>query len=221
MKWLKTYKIFESESSLKFVEQPTKKGAKTETYNVIKNGEVIGQIKWSSKMRGYAFLPEKEHDVEIKNFIKDLMSKRKKSKLLEYKTNESTEESESKEYIIQTVKDILLPISDMGYDISVVSRFVSGSFLSFELIIRVVSYSEPILKMDDEVKDGFIRMFDYLESEGFSSIEALCVRSLSHVANYSQPLPIFRTQMKIDFNEFINIEDYELRNLLFVAKKIE
>lgn len=221
MKWLKTYKIFESESSLKFVEQPTKKGAKTETYNVIKNGEVIGQIKWSSKMRGYAFLPEKEHDVEIKNFIKDLMSKRKKSKLLEYKTNESTEESESKEYIIQTVKDILLPISDMGYDISVVSRFVSGSFLSFELIIRVVSYSEPILKMGDEVKDGFIRMFDYLESEGFSSIEALCVRSLSHVANYSQPLPIFRTQMKIDFNEFINIEDYELRNLLFVAKKIE
>lgn len=220
MKWLKTYKIFESKSSLKFVEQPTKKGAKTETYNVIKNGEVIGQIKWSSKMRGYAFLPEKQHDVEIKNFIKDLMSKRKKSKLLEYKTNGSTEESESKEYITQTVKDILLPISDMGYDISVVSRFVSCSFLSFELIIRVVSYSEPILKMDD-VKDEFIRMFDYLESEGFSSIEAHCVRSFSHVANYSQPLPIFRTQMKIDFNEFISMENCELRNLLFVAKKIK
>jgi hypothetical protein len=29
-------------------------------------------------MRGYAFLPEKEHSDEIKDFIKDLMSKRRK-----------------------------------------------------------------------------------------------------------------------------------------------
>ena len=78
MRYLKTYKIFESKSSLKFVKQPTKKGSKTETYNVIKDGNVIGQIKWSSRMRGYAFLPEKEHSDEIKDFIKDLMSKRRK-----------------------------------------------------------------------------------------------------------------------------------------------
>ena len=83
MRYLKTYKLFESKSSLKFTKQPSKKGAKTETYNVIKDGEVIGQIKWSSRMRGYAFLPEKQHDDEIKKFIKDLMNKRKKSKLLE------------------------------------------------------------------------------------------------------------------------------------------
>jgi hypothetical protein len=31
-------------------------------------------------MRGYAFLPEKDHDTEIKNFIKDLMSKRRAKK---------------------------------------------------------------------------------------------------------------------------------------------
>jgi hypothetical protein len=43
-------------------------------------GTVIGQIKWSSRMRGYAFLPEKDHDDEIKTFIKDLMSKRKSKK---------------------------------------------------------------------------------------------------------------------------------------------
>jgi hypothetical protein len=29
-------------------------------------------------MRGYAFLPEKEHDIEIKDFIKGLMSDRRK-----------------------------------------------------------------------------------------------------------------------------------------------
>ena len=216
MKWLKTYKIFESKSSLKFVKQPTKKGAKTETYNVIKDGEVIGQIKWSSRMRGYAFLPEKQHDDEIKNFIKDLMSKRKN------KTNESTEESESKEYIIQTVKDILLPISDMGYDISVATNldYFSDIDLRTELtgiIIRVVSYTDPILKMDDGVKDEFIRMVDYLESEGFSSIEALYVRTGSSYTD----LGTKHNQMKIDFNEFISMEDCELRNLLFVAKKIE
>ena len=210
MKWLKTYKIFESKSSLKFVKQPTKKGAKTETYNVIKDGEVIGQIKWSSRMRGYAFLPEKQHDDEIKNFIKDLMSKRKN------KTNESTEESESKEYIIQTVKDILLPISDMGYEISVTDDVDFNGKLT-GIIIRVVSYTDPILKMDDGVKDEFIRMVDYLESEGFSSIEALYVRTGSSYTD----LGTKHNQMKIDFNEFISMEDCELRNLLFVAKKIE
>lgn len=215
MKWLKTYKIFESKSSLKFVEQPTKKGAKTETYNVIKNGEVIGQIKWSSKMRGYAFLPEKEHDVEIKNFIKDLMSKRKKSKLLEYKTNESTEESESKEYITQTVKDILLPISDMGYDISVTESplyhqdFNTNSLIGYELVIRVVTYTNKSLLINDDIKGDFIIMKDYLESEDFSLIEALYVRT-----------GLSSTDL-IDFNEFISMENCELRNLLFVAKKIK
>ena len=78
MKHLTSYRLFESKSSLKFNKQTAKKGAKTETYNVIKDGNVIGQIKWSSRMRGYAFLPEKEHSDEIKDFIKDLMSKRRK-----------------------------------------------------------------------------------------------------------------------------------------------
>lgn len=80
MIYLQEYRLFESKSSVKFVKKESKKGAKTDTYDVIKSGEVIGQIRWSSRMRGYAFLPEKEHDEEIKSFIKDLMSKRKKSK---------------------------------------------------------------------------------------------------------------------------------------------
>lgn len=78
MKYLKDWLVFESKSSIKFVKQKKKSGAKTDTYNVIKSGNVIGQIKWSSRMRGYAFLPEKEHDVEIKDFIKSLMSDRRK-----------------------------------------------------------------------------------------------------------------------------------------------
>jgi len=80
MKYLKTYQLFESKSSIKFIKKESKKGAKTETYDVVKSGEVIGQIRWSSRMRGYAFLPEKGHDDEIKTFIKDLMSKRRAKK---------------------------------------------------------------------------------------------------------------------------------------------
>ena len=77
---LKSYKLFESKSDLKFTKQPKKKGAKTETYNVVKDGNVIGQIKWSSRMRGYSFLPTTDSSNEIKEFIKDLMSKRREEK---------------------------------------------------------------------------------------------------------------------------------------------
>lgn len=79
MKYLKTYILFESKSNLKFTKQPKKKGAKTEIYNVSKDSNIIGQIKWSSRMRGYAFLPTTDSSDEIKEFIKDLMTKRRNS----------------------------------------------------------------------------------------------------------------------------------------------
>jgi hypothetical protein len=75
--------IFEAKkevSNLKFTLQPKKKGAKTDTYNVSKDGHVIGQIKWYSRMRGYAFLPTPDCNDEIKEFIKDLMKKRREEK---------------------------------------------------------------------------------------------------------------------------------------------
>jgi len=75
--------IFEAKkevSTLKFTLQPKKKGAKTDTYNVSKGGNVIGQIKWYSRMRGYGFLPTPDCNDEIKEFIKDLMKKRREEK---------------------------------------------------------------------------------------------------------------------------------------------
>ncbi len=67
-------------TNLKFTKQPKKKGAKTEIYNVSKDGNLIGQIKWSSRIRGYTFLPTTDSSDEIKEFTKDLMSKRKSEK---------------------------------------------------------------------------------------------------------------------------------------------
>lgn len=77
MKHLIEYKIFESKSNIKFVKKDKKKDAKTDTYDVIKSGTVIGQVKWSSRHRGYSFLPTSDCDSEIKDFVKDLMKKRR------------------------------------------------------------------------------------------------------------------------------------------------
>ena len=44
---------------------------------VNKNGKIIGQIKWSSRMMGYAFQPTNDCNDKIKEFIKDLMNTRR------------------------------------------------------------------------------------------------------------------------------------------------
>jgi hypothetical protein len=65
---------------IKFIKAPKKEGAKTDIYNVSKDDVIIGQIKWWSRMRGYAFLPSPDCDKRVKEFIKDLMKKRRESK---------------------------------------------------------------------------------------------------------------------------------------------
>jgi len=79
VRFLETYKLFES-LSVKFVKQPKKKGAKTDIFNVVKDEITVGQIKWSSRMRGYGFLPTKDCESTIKEFIKELMKKRREEK---------------------------------------------------------------------------------------------------------------------------------------------
>jgi hypothetical protein len=106
--------------------------------------------------------------------------------------------------VIENVKDILLPINDMGYNISV-TEYRS------ELAIKVVSPLDKSLLMTDEVKEEFIRMKDYLESEGYDSIK---------VNFYMQN----RRQNEKDINDFIdNVKEpifiTPIVSLLFVAKK--
>ena len=105
--------------------------------------------------------------------------------------------------VIQTVKDILLPINDMGYNISV-TEYRS------ELAIKVVSPLDKSLLMTDEVKEEFIRMKDYLESEGYDSI-----KTNFYMQN--------RRQNEKDINDFIdNVKEpifiTPIVSLLFVAK---
>ena len=120
---------------------------------------------------------------------------------------------------IENVKDILLPISDMGYDISVTedeSQYAKSNQQSI-LIIKVrkrhsiyplfVTYVNNPLLITDEVKEEFNRMKDYLESEGFNSIMVYFVAKIGK----------YNAGYKLDFNEFIK-NDFELSQLIFIAK---
>jgi hypothetical protein len=110
--------------------------------------------------------------------------------------------------VIQTIKDILLPISDMGYDISIIED--KANFPQF--VIRVVSWGDQSLLITDEVKEEFMRMRDYLQSEGYNSIEVL----------YHLVTPGSNTSRDIkEFDDFIKFESWQkvkIQNLLFVAK---
>ena len=118
--------------------------------------------------------------------------------------DESSSNESNTDDIIQNVKDILLPINDMGYNVSVTEY-------RYELAIKVVSPLDKSLLMTDEVKEEFIRMKDYLESEGYDSIK---------VNFYTQN----RRQNEKDINDFIdNVKEpifiTPIVSLLFVAKK--
>lgn len=82
---LQSFEMFNE--NVKFVKLVKKADKKTDTYNVLKDDTIIGQIKWSSRARGYAFLPTEDCSAEIKEFVKDLMIKRRMLKKKE-KLNE-------------------------------------------------------------------------------------------------------------------------------------
>ena len=110
--------------------------------------------------------------------------------------------------VIENVKDILLPISDMGYEISVDEGIYYKQFSDSELVIRVVTYVDKPLSITDEVKEEFIRMKDYLQSEGYNSIEA-------------QYYTVSKSGGKSveELDKFITVKE-PIVNLLFNAKKI-
>jgi hypothetical protein len=96
----------------------------------------------------------------------------------------------------------------MGYDISIIED--KANFPQF--VIRVVSWGDQSLLITDEVKEEFMRMKDYLQSEGYNSIEVL----------YHLATPGSNTSRDIkEFDNFMKYEPWQkvkIQNLLFVAK---
>lgn len=109
--------------------------------------------------------------------------------------------------VIKTIRDILLPIADIGYDIGI----DTGTVVKGTLIIRIVRYGDPLLELNDEVKDEFIRMNDYLEDLG-GRVKALYIPESASYHDYDAG------RRDVPFNDFIEVEDCKLKNLLFVAE---
>jgi hypothetical protein len=110
------------------------------------------------------------------------------------------------EDVIETIKDILLPISDLGFDIGI----DTGKVVKGTLIIRIVRYGDPLLELNDEVKDEFIRMNDYLEGLG-GRVKALYIPESASYHDYDAG------RRDVPFNDFIKVEDCKLKNLIFVV----
>lgn len=134
-------------------------------------------------------------------------------------------ESEKVNVMLQTIKDILLPISDMGYNPSVVDNTVDWGFLNNDVrpfvkdpthiyIIRIVTYTDDPLEITSEVIDEFNRLNDYLESSGYN----MCVR---YVRGGGQQLEdTYNDFIYSIFNSTFDGQPFKVvRNLLFVAKK--
>lgn len=75
---IKTFESFNLFESLEFKKQPSK--GKTERYKVEKDEKEIGEVKWSSRMRGYAFVPPSDSEKDIKDFTSKLMTKWRKNR---------------------------------------------------------------------------------------------------------------------------------------------
>jgi len=118
------------------------------------------------------------------------------------------------EYIKETIKDILLPVSDLGYYISVTDNALnSGPFYKSpnEFIIRVVRYGDKGLSITDDVNYEFDRMNYYLESLGFEV-------SVKYVYGSGRSEKKYSDFSKIIESTLNSGRQLMVSNLLFVAK---
>ncbi len=141
------------------------------------------------------------------------------------------------EELIENIKDILLPISDMGYDISVrednENLRNNALFPKIDtLIIYIVSCvkelgSDSSLNITDDVKEEFIRMKDYLQSKGYSSIIVSFLKCRSLKGKTEDEIRLIRLSGRHvesieekEFDDFINTDtNYPIEKLRFIATK--
>lgn len=136
-----------------------------------------------------------------------------------YKLFESTQERVvdkiiEVEEIKQTIKDILLPVSDLGYDISVTDNTLdSGPFYKSpnEFIIRVVRYGDKGLSINEDVNYEFDRMNYYLKSLGFEVSVKYVYGSGRAEKKYNDFSKIIESMLNVGRKLMVS-------NLLFVAK---
>lgn len=85
----------------------------------------------------------------------------------EYKIFESLYKSiavpGAKDEIIDDIKEILLPISDLGYNIDVKLIFD----IRYHIFISILNYKYPILELTEEIIDEFDRLNNFIKNYNF------------------------------------------------------
>ena len=139
--------------------------------------------------------------------------------------------------VIENIKDILLPINDMGYDVTV--KEDNENFRNNDqfpkidaLIIYIVSSVKELgtdnsLNITDELKEEFIRMKDYLQSEGYNSIIVSFLKCRSLKGKTEDEIRVIRLSGRQvqsieqeEFDDFINTNiNYPIEKLRFIATK--
>ena len=132
--------------------------------------------------------------------------------LISFNESSSTELSEFTTDLQETIREILLPISDMGYNIKIRIRDFGvllkhqGKQIESVLSVGVVSTSDKPLVITNDVKEDFIRMCDYIYSEGLS-IKVACFDLVN--------------QMRIlSFEDFILLSDQQFRGGNLTVKSL-
>jgi len=157
-------------------------------------------------MRGYAFLPEKEHDDEIKKFIKDLMNKRKKSKLLESNWYDIKDH-------IDVLSDMSMYLWDKEFNVQVADEIISREHQC--IVVNIVKKGSNKFTYP-EIKQELLEMVGYMDREGWEILNM----EFTHIA--AGPL-----YCKLDGDKLVTISgeeiDYQFDQLLvkFVEKDIK
>jgi hypothetical protein len=116
--------------------------------------------------------------------------------------------------IKEMIMDILLPISDLGYNnIYITDNAIDRGPIyksPTEFTIRVVIYTDKPLKIDEDVKIEFDRMVYYLKSIGINNITVNYVKRNSKL-NCSKSYDKFMEEVKED-------PEFSVRNLLFISR---
>jgi hypothetical protein len=108
----------------------------------------------------------------------------------------------------EDIVDILIPFEDMGYEISVnynvVGKLPFGEDNVEGFLIRIVRYDDPILKINNEVKDILNRLNTFLNEYNYNITFYYVKESI---------------QLEKSYTDFINSVN-KVRNLLLIIKKV-
>lgn len=126
--------------------------------------------------------------------------------------------NESKDFltyteIIEEIKEILLPISDLGYDISVDMNKDNDTN---RIYVRVVRYGDPTLVWNKEIEEEFNRLKEFSLENGFK------LSKVYYVTEEPDGRVFNRNDRKIiSYDQFLKvIGEKSIVNLLFELEQI-